>query len=240
MTGSAELDAIVVGWVDVGESDRILRLLSAEEGRVALSARRVRGSSRMAGLFELGAAVRVQRARGRGGHWVLRSAERLGGPRRAREDLERIALLGYGCELCAALAPEAAAAEKLHGLLLAWLDLLEAPAAIGPTARPALEAKALTFAGLMPAITRCAACGEALEEPVVFDPEAGGALHARCGGGAPVRLGGLRALEVARRTPLAEGAGLPPLDLPRWLLGGFVTWQLGRPLQSRALLEALG
>ncbi|MCA9492876.1 MAG: DNA repair protein RecO C-terminal domain-containing protein, partial [Myxococcales bacterium] len=168
------------------------------------------------------------------------SAERLAGPRRAREELERIALLGYGCELCAALAPESAPAEKLHGLLLAWLEFLEAPEPIGPAARPALEAKALTFAGLMPSIARCAACGELLEEPIVFDPEAGGALHARCGGGSPVRLAGLRALEVARRTPLAEGGRLPPIDLPRWLLGGFVTWHLGRPLQSRALLEALG
>jgi DNA repair protein RecO (recombination protein O) len=166
--------------------------------------------------------------------------ERLSGPLRARDDVTRIALLGYGAEVCASLAPEGAPAEKLHGLLGAWLDVLEADGPPGPALRHALEAKALTFAGLAPALLVCARCGEPLEDPVVFEAEAGGGRHARCGTGTPVRSSGLAELDRLRRTPLAELATAQAPHVPVWLLSAFVVWQLGRPLRSRALLEALG
>lgn len=233
------IDGIVVGGTDLGEADRLVRLLTASEGRIAVVARRARNSRRHAGAFELGTRLRVLRGRSRGGLAPVQDAERLDGPLRARAEVERIALVGYGCELCAALAPEGGPAEKLYRLLEAWLALLEGPERPGPPSRWALEAKAATFAGLAPALAACAACGERLTDPAVFDPESGGGLHARCGGGRPVPAAALLALEALRRTPLVQTVGARVTEGPPWLLADFLQHQLSRPLQSRALLEAV-
>jgi DNA repair protein RecO (recombination protein O) len=235
------IDGVVVGLVDLGEADRLVRLLTAEEGRIAVVARGARGSRRRyAGAFELGTRVRVVRGRGRGSLAPVAEADVLAAPDVARTEVERIALLGYGCELCAALAPEGAPAPKHHGLLAAWLDVLEGPTRPGVASRAALEAKALTFSGLAPALVVCARCGGPIDDPAVFDPESGGALHGRCGGGRALAASALVELDALRRTPLAGTVARPIPAAPPWLLSDFVRHQLGRALQSRALLEALG
>ena len=234
------LDAIVVGSVDLGEADRIVRLLSAVEGRVSVVARGARSSRRrFAGVTELGTQVQVVRGRGRGLVPAI-AMERVDGPNRARSDLDRIALLAYGCELCASLAPEGAPAERLYLLLVHWLSRLEDEPLPDDACRVALEAKALTFAGLCPALLRCACCGEPLTDPVVFDAEAGGGQHARCGGGRPVRAEALQQIDVLRRTPLVDCRGLPLVPEVRWLCADFAQHQLGRALTSRAWFASLG
>lgn len=241
MAGGAAVEGVVVGSVDLGEDDRIVRLLSPTEGRVSVLVRHARSSrKRFAGVTELGTQIVAQRGRSRGSLVPLADAERLGGPDRARTELDRIALLAYGCEVVAALAPEGAPADKLYGLLLAWLAALEGDPCPDEAARIALEAKALTFAGLTPALVRCAVCGGRLEDPAVFDPEAGGALHARCGGGRPVSAAQMMAFEAWRRVPTVEVIGQPVAPAAQWLLSDFVQHQLGRALTSRAWLSAIG
>ena len=157
MTG--EIEGIVVGMVDLGESDRILRLLTPLEGRISVVARGARSSRRrFAAGSELGTRVHVGRSR-IGALRSVTSLERIDSPSRARAELERIGLLAYGCELCAALAPEGAGADKLYRLLVSWLALLEGEARPDDASRLGLEAKALTFAGLGPALVRCPRCG---------------------------------------------------------------------------------
>lgn len=229
------IEAVVVGHVDIGESSRILRLLTGPEGRIAAMARQARSSrKRYAGLLELGNRLRVRRTRGRGELPNLGEVSLISAPVRARADLLRLAQLAYGVEVCAALAPEHHEAHKLFTLLVHWLDLLEGDEAPGPASREALEAKALTFAGLTPALYRCAACGERLDEPAVWAPGAGGATHARCSGGSPIPLETVARMEVLRRTPLADTPGLP--GPAGWWLGDFLQHHLGRALTARSLL----
>lgn len=231
-------DAVVVGATDLGESDRLVRLLTPDLGRLSVVARRARASKRrFGGVLDPGTRLTVQVSRRRSGLPVLDQADRRGGPDVARTDYDRIALLGYGCELCAGLAPEEARAAKLFRLLEVWLELLEGPVRPGQAARLALEAKALTFAGLTPALAHCAACGAPIDDPATFDAEGGGAHHARCGAGASIGAAQLVELEALRRTPLAEVVSHRlSLDRP-WLLSDAVQHQLGRQLASRALLE---
>ncbi len=238
---TASLEGVVVGGVDVGDHHRIARFLTAEHGRVDLMVYGARSSrGRWVGLLEVGTQLRVERRRSRGDLDVAAAAERIAAPRRARGELERIALLGYGCELCAALAPTDHSAHKLTRLLVTWLALLEGEATPGDASRVALEAKALTFAGLAPALVRCAVCGDPLDGAPMFSAEAGGAVHPRCGGGEPVPLEALIAAEHLRRTPLAATPPLPSPPGPRFLLAEFVEHQLGRALKSRAVLASLG
>src|SRR5690606_32342740 len=157
-------------------------------------------------------------------------------PRRARSEVERIALMLYGCQLCASLAPEGGEAHKLTRLLSSWLALLEGEALAGVASRVALEAKALTFAGLTPALLHCAACGEVISDEPQFDAGAGGAIHPWCGTGVRVPLDLLVNIERLRRTPLAQTTD-HPWEGPPWLLGDFARYQLGHPLSARDLLD---
>lgn len=232
---------IVVGGTNIGEADRLVRFLSAHEGRSVAVARSARRSKkRFAGMLDPGTRLRVEKRKGRGSLPVIQSLEILSAPDRARRDLERIALLAYGCEVCAALAPEDHAAPKLTRLLEVWLELLEAPSLPGRSSVEALEGKALTFAGLAPRLDRCARCGEAPLGEVCFSPDAGGVVHAHCGTGRSIRTSTAIRLEALRRTPLAEIVNNPPTPdtgTTRWLLSDFIAWQLQRPIKSRALLE---
>lgn len=229
--------AVVVGASDLGEADRLVRLLTEERGRIKVVARHARASRRrFAGVLDAGTCGIAHLRERRGGLPTLEQLDRTSGPDRARTDFDRIALLTYGCEVCAGLAPEDAPAGKLFGLLEVWLQLLEQEARPGAASRVALEAKALTFAGLAPALVRCAACGARAEEPMVFDAASGGAHHARCGGGAEIPLDALVEMEALRRSPLADTVAHELRTTQRWLLSDAVQHQLGRRLASRALL----
>ncbi|MBA2322236.1 MAG: recombination protein O N-terminal domain-containing protein, partial [Deltaproteobacteria bacterium] len=109
MTTLAAEPAVVIGGTDIGESDRIVRLLSPRLGRVSVVARRARASKRrFAGAFEVGTAIVVD-ARG-GDLPAVTIVEIVRAPRRAREELLRIALLCFGCEVAGAFAPEGSGA----------------------------------------------------------------------------------------------------------------------------------
>lgn len=237
------MEATVVGHVDVGDANRVVRFLNGPRGRFAVMVRGARSAKKGLGaLLEAGVRVRLDLRRGRGPLPLLSEAHLVEMPRRARTDLLRLSMLAYGVELCAALAPEDHEAHKLDRLLTVWLELLEGDEEPGPAARQALEAKALTFAGLAPALVGCAVCGERLEPPTVWNPERGGGCHGRCAPGTAVDPGALLRLEALRRTPLADTPGVRPADAGG-ALGDFAEWHLGHGLKSRTLLsevEGLG
>jgi DNA repair protein RecO (recombination protein O) len=234
------IDAIVTGGVDVGVTSRIVRLLTAEQGRISAMARGVRSArSPMRGMTDPGTRIAIELQKGRGDLATIRVAELRTGVRRPRDDLGRLLLLGYGCELCAALAPEHDAAPKLYGQLDAWLDRLEAEPPIGDASRIALEAKALTFAGIAPALARCARCAGAIEDPCAFDSAAGGAVHARCGGGAVIDAVGALWVDHLRHSKLADAETIKFPHAFRWLLSDFARYHLGHDLRTRELLATL-
>ncbi len=233
----------MVGHVDYGERDRIVRLLCPDHGRISALARGARGSTRrFAGALDLGNRVEAMLRPGAGELWHLQEASLLRGVEGLRSDLGRLSLMAYACELCAALAREHHPEPRLFGLLDTALLLLDATSEPPAAAfRVGLEAKALTFAGLTPALDRCAVCAEALEgEALAFWGERGGACHARCAPGAPlVEPAWLRAIEEARRTPLRELIDRPLPAGPAWALAEMAEAMLGKGLRSRHLLASL-
>ena len=179
-----ELEAILVGQSDYRESDRIVRLLSAEHGLIRAVARSARASRRrFGGSLDPGNKLSAILKRGRGELWHLDEVTLLDGRLRARADLDRLTLLAYACEAVASLARPDTPEPQLFGLLqVACLLIDGGPQPPGAMFRLALEAKALTFAGLTPALVRCVECATPLhtDGPWTFDPTRGGALHARC------------------------------------------------------------
>ena len=237
----SEFEAVVVGAVDLGEADRIFRVLTADQGRVSFVVRGVRSSrKRWAGVFDLGNVVRCRMGSMRASLPRLNEAECLSGPRRARQELDRVALLAYGLEVCAGLAPEHDEASKLYRLLRTWLLVLEADVAPASASRVALEGKALTFAGIAPRLVRCVRCGDEARNPLRFDAESGGVLHEHCGGGRMLDADVAAVVEGLRRTPLAETLGKEVPAEARSLLADFIEFQLARASRSRGLVDELG
>lgn len=235
--------AIVVGSADYGDADRIVRLLTPQWGRVSALARSARRSARrFGGALDHGSRVDAALRPGTGSLWHIDEATLVDGRLGARRHLSTLALLSYSTELCASLAREHHPEPRLFGLLdTAGLLLSAITGPPGPLFRLALEAKALTFAGLQPALTRCAACDGPAEDPMVFAPASGGAMHRACqaGEGGPVSLGWLHAVEDARRTPLKDlidgSAPEGPLDA----LAEAAEAHMNAPLRSRAVLADL-
>jgi len=239
---ASSYEAVVLGMVDYGERDRIVRLLTPELGRVSALARGARGSRRRyGGVLDLGARLRVMLRKGRGELWLLQEAELVEARLRLRESLLSMGLQSYASELVGAFARDHHAEPRLFGLLEVFLTVLDA--ATDPPAgmfRPGLEVKALTCAGFAPVLARCARCGESLEGQVHFSADAGGALHPSCGAGEPVQAEFLMALERARMTRLVELLDMELPPGPTWLLARFAEHHLQRGLSSRKWLETVG
>jgi DNA repair protein RecO (recombination protein O) len=237
--GPEEIIGIVVGRTDLGEADRIVRLLTAEEGRVDLLAKGARRSKRrFAGALEPGTRLRAVRGRSRGELDLLLAADVLASPRRARGSYARLVLLTYGCEVSATLAVHGQDAEKGMRLLEAWLEVLEGEAEPADATRVAFEAKALTFSGLAPSLLQCPVCRVVLAGTCSFDLEAGGGVHPWCGTGDSVEAADLAVLERLRRTALAGTVDLAVPVAARWLLARFIEYQCRTGIRSRALLES--
>lgn len=219
------------------EDDRILRLLSPEDGRVAAFQRA--GRRKPSGL-DVGVRARVHLRRRVGGLDTLVSAEVEDARLHIRRSYGRLVLAQYGCELVGAFAHEGVAEPKLFGLLETLLLLLDAlDADPVPALLAALELKVLTFAGVGPSLDRCGLCGGSVEADMAFDPSGGGARHRRCGEGIGVTGEALAQLEEFRRTPLRELVDRTiPAGHEAWV-ADLVRHQLGRELGSRALVAGL-
>ena len=231
---------IVVGLQNHREADRIVRLLTPENGRITALARSARKSSRrFGGALDIGNRIEATLRPPRGEWWGIDSATLIDGRPHARKDLELIALLAYSAEICGTLARQDHPEPKLFGLLDMTLSLIDAMShAPSPLFRLGLEAKALTFAGVGPQLTRCVACNGPLDGALVLC--AVGAHHRHCADhGSTVDVQWLHAVEQARRTPLRESVDVDCPTGPRWALAEAIEVHLGRSLRSRSVLATL-
>lgn len=229
---------IVLSAAPFGDDDRILRVLGPQEGKHGVFQRL--GRRRPAGL-DVGVCANF-RLRGRaGGLDTLVDASVVNARVRLRSSYLRLVLAQYGCELMAAFAREGQPEPRLYGLLETWLLVLEAVDE-DPTlaVAVALELKTLTFAGVGPALDRCAVCGQPLDETTTLDAGAGGAAHARCRPGRPSHPALLLELDTLRRTPLRDlvdtAVSAEAVETSLELLRA----HLGVDLASRALWSAIG
>jgi len=118
-------NGIVLRRSDLGETDRLLTVLTLEHGRrrvVAKGARRP--SSRIAGHLEPFTASRLLIARTRGLD-IISQAETINAFSGMRVDETAIATAGYLCELVDRLVPEEQVNESVYELLYASLGLLD-------------------------------------------------------------------------------------------------------------------
>ena len=230
--------AIVVGLVNYGESDRIVKLLTPGEGVVSCMVRGARKSKkRYGGALDIGNVVEVSMKQGRGRLPLLLTVDLSHGHPHLRGDLIRLTLMSYMVEFVGSLAQEGHEATKLYGVLQMALLLLDGVThPPGVLFRWALEAKALTFAGLAPQLRRCALCGEELNGELVYVNASGGAAHSSCSRGERLSLDWCLQVEKARRTTLADSIDVEPVSGNRWTLHDHLAWHGSRSMKSRVML----
>lgn len=232
-------EGVLVGKLDLGESDRIYRWLVPEEGRVSTVAKGARRRGSPFNTLDIGVRALLVIREGRGDLEILQEVEVTEPRSRIRSDLQKLSAMIHACEVCGVLARENQPEPRLYGLLeiaLLLLDEIDEPPST--LFSPSIEAKALTFAGIAPPLNRCQHCREPLEGALAWED---GTIHQHCAVWAtePVTLDWVQTLDQARREPLQESYFKALPEGPKDALTRLIEAQLGRPLGCRAWQESM-
>jgi DNA repair protein RecO (recombination protein O) len=239
-------DAIVLSRFDLGEADRVLTLITPDEGKLKAIAKGIRRpTSRIGGSLEPFAELRVALARGRtfdvvtqvavGHAWL-----------RLRDSLESAATAWYLAELADRSLEERHEAAPLYALLRRAYELLDAGMAPGRVARW-YEMHLADELGMRPEVDRCVECDRMLEASGSFRwvPPLGGVLCDRCPG-PPAAMAGLtvEGLKLLKAYQRLDVEALAALRLPvaveaevETALRDFVRYALERDARSLAFLD---
>lgn len=180
--GVYNAEAIVIRTRDFDEADKILVLLTREEGKVQAVARGARRPrNRYAAAGQLFTQVKASLFHGRSLD-TLSQIEIVESFRYLREDLVRMAYGSYVCELMDELVRERLRHESTYLLLLTTLHLLNEPGYDPEPILRAYELKLLSILGFRPSLSQCVVCGNELGEApqVRFAPALGGVICPTC------------------------------------------------------------
>jgi DNA repair protein RecO (recombination protein O) len=237
-------DAVVLRTFDLGETSRIVVLLTRERGKLRAVARGARTArSRFRSALEPLSEVHVA-LHGRQGAELLTlgQCELLASAFDAQPGgLEGALTLSYAAELFDAFSPEGAADERVYRLARA--AVLASRSGTRPWVLSRyLEAWLLRLSGVYPPLDACATCGRRLPEGALrYHRAAHGFVCENCGSvSGPVLSVEVRAFltTVFRRPPEDLAGALPPEAMA---LESFhedlITWHLERSLRSFRVLK---
>jgi DNA repair protein RecO (recombination protein O) len=236
-------DALVLRTYKLGETSKVVVLLTRERGKVRAVAKGARGArSRYQSALEPLSEVRVG-LYGRQGADLYRlgPCELVRSAFPAAGRLEGALALGYFAELLEAFAQEGEAEDAVYRLALAVVRAAEEGMPVTLLARY-LEAWLLKLHGLYPPLDRCSRCGAALPAgALAYHRLSHGFVCGACGAasGPTLPLGARAFLEKAFRTAPSEMTGESLADAAG--LEGFhhdlITQHLERDLRSYRVLK---
>ncbi len=192
---------LVLREVNYKESDKILTILTAEEGKLTVSARgcRKKGSTlSAASQLLVWSEFTLYEYQGR---WAIKEALTERQFNGVRSDLDKLALASYFAEVTEALAEEGQTEAGLLSLTLNSLHALEKLPLPPALVKTAFEWKAMALAGYEPMADGCAVCGCPEPEEPRINLSAGVIHCASCREGAgdgismPLTSSGLTALQ---------------------------------------------
>lgn len=237
---SYRTQAIVLGHIEYGEADRILKLFTMEKGKISAIAKGVRKiRSRKAGHLEPFTRVTLFMAVGRNLD-IITQAETVDSYPDLRDNLEGIAYASYVMEVVDRFTYEEGQNPGIFRLLANTLSRLEKQS--NPeTVIHYYEMRLLDLLGFRPQLFECVDCGNQIqEEDQYFSPLVGGIICPKCG---PARTEAwhlqkdvLRYLRHLQRSNWRQVAGvIIPKDIEQGLedlIQRYLTYLLERKLNS--------
>ena len=166
-------DGLVIMEKSVGENDRLITVLTREEGVLRAFARQAKLlNSRRHAATQLLSYSQFQIYKGKD-KYIINDAQ----PEHVffglRSDIERLSLAQYFCELACRLAPEGMPAGDFLRLVLNGLHFLEKGSRSPFLVKAAVEMRMLSFAGYMPDLIGCSKCGCYESKVLYFLPKRG-------------------------------------------------------------------
>jgi DNA repair protein RecO (recombination protein O) len=208
---SYNTEGVILRRRNLGEADSIFTVFSPREGKFDAIAKGVRKPrSHMRGHLEPLTRSQLQLAQGRNLD-VFTQAETIAAYRGVRDDLDRLTLALYCCELVDRFTAERAAQPRLYDLLNETLEGLDAQAPL--TVGRSFELQILAQCGFELQLSNCAICaGPIPEQDTLFSAAAGGLVCDGCRGKAETgRILSVRAIKVlrfGRTATIGQFAGL--------------------------------
>ncbi len=158
---------------NIGEADRFVNALTRDLGVVRASARGARNiKSRNSSATQLLSYSRLTLYKGRD-KYIIDDAEPLQVFFEVRNDIAKLSLAQYFCELAGVLAPREEPAEDFLRLLLGGLHFLSRDSRDIRQIKAVVELRSLCLSGYMPDLTLCASCREEKGQPLFLLPREG-------------------------------------------------------------------
>ena len=152
-------DGIVIKEMNIGETDRIVTILTRDLGVVKASARGSRRlKSPLSSATQLFCLSRFTFFKGRD-LYIINSADSISNFYHLRTDLIKLSIAQYFAEISAFLAPENENADDFLRLILNALHLLIKNDRPPDIIKAAFELRLLSLAGYQPDIAACRNCG---------------------------------------------------------------------------------
>ena len=190
-------EGLIIRSRNIGENNTAVTVLTRDYGLISAFAN---GSKRVKSRAA-GAAVspltysQLTLYRGRDSY-IIDDAKALEVFFGLRENIEKLSLAQYFCELAGEFAPENTEADELLSLLLNLLYMLSEDKRTPSFLKPVAELRMLSCAGYMPDISGCLKCGEENPDNPVFSLPHAGFFCQKCspGGGIAATPGVLNAM----------------------------------------------
>jgi DNA repair protein RecO (recombination protein O) len=244
---SYRTQAIVLGHMEFGEADRILRLFTLERGKITAIAKGIRKiRSRKAGHLEPFTEVTLFMAKGRNMD-IITQAETINPHMGLRQDLQLVGMAAYVLEVLDRFTFEEGQNIAMFRLLSDTLTRLESQAD-PKTVVHYYELRLLDLLGFRPQLFSCIDCGEKItEQDQFFSPLAGGIACPKCGRSRseawPVDKDVLRYLRHFQRSNWQSVESLIiPLEIEaqfNHLIERYFTYLLERTLNTPAFLREI-
>ena len=168
-----KIKGLIIREQPIGESDRLVTLLSDEFGLVKAFVRRANNiKNRNVSATSLFAYGEFTLYRGRDAY-VVESAAPIEVFFELRSDIERLALAQYFAQLTYFLGNEEQPSHEMLRLILNSLHLLCKGTKDLRIIKAAVEMRMLCLGGYMPNVLACYRCGEYESNPMFFDVEEG-------------------------------------------------------------------
>ncbi len=174
-------DGLILKVTDVGESDRVVTVLTKDYGVLrayANGAKKIKSRSQSATQPLCYSRLSIYKNRD---SYIIDEAQSIESFFRLRDNIENLSLAQYFCELAGELAPEMDEAADFLRVTLNCLHMLVTGKRTQLFLKAVAELRLLTLAGYMPDLSVCSRCGKEPAEGVGFLPESGTVVCPACG-----------------------------------------------------------